>query len=69
MSDKKGIIMATTPANTTELIAKAVEIAGKRRQTLSALRDALDRHDDQRALQLARKYCGLANDKKSNRVN
>lgn len=61
--------MATTPANTDELIAKAVEIAGKRAQTLSALREALDRNDDEKALQLARKYCGLTNDEKSNRAN
>jgi hypothetical protein len=52
-----------------ELIAKAVEIASRRRQTLSQLRSALESGDERRALELARKYCGLTNDEKSDRVN
>jgi hypothetical protein len=53
-----------------ELIAKAVEIAGRRRETLSSLRNALERRDDQGALALARQYCGLTDEKtQSNRVN
>jgi hypothetical protein len=52
-----------------ELIAKAVEIASRRRQTLLLLRSALESGDERGALELARKYCGLTNDKKSDRFN
>jgi hypothetical protein len=47
----------------------ALEIAGKRRETLEQLRAALEKGDDTQALRVARALCGVEDVRESRRVN
>jgi hypothetical protein len=53
------------------IIDAAIEISVKRREALSRLRDALERGDNELALELAKQLCGMeSNDEqKNNRID
>lgn len=44
------------------LVDAARQIAGRRRQLMEQLRDALQRKDTRRALELAEELCGVTHD-------
>ena len=54
--------------NTNALMGAALEIAQERREILTQLRAALEAGDNLRALDIARKLCGLG-DAQSNRTH
>jgi hypothetical protein len=47
----------------------ALEIAGKRRETLALLRAALEKGDDTEALKVARALCGVKDGQESHRAD
>jgi hypothetical protein len=47
----------------------ALEITGKRRDTLARLRAALEQGNDVEALKLARELCGVDHEQKSHRTD
>lgn len=61
--------MSIQTSENSALIAEALEIAQKRRETLEQMRAALKRGDDVEALKQARILCGLTDEKQGNRVN
>jgi hypothetical protein len=52
-----------------ELINAALEIMEERDAMLSRIRDLLESGKDQEAITLMKRYCGITNDKKSDRAN
>jgi hypothetical protein len=51
------------------IIDAALEIASRRRDTVSRLREALIRGDEQKALEIARELCGVGNEQKRDRID
>jgi hypothetical protein len=52
-----------------ELVTTALAIAQERSDMLSRIRERLEDNDEREAITLMRQYCGISDDKKSNRVN
>jgi hypothetical protein len=58
----------TEISNLAGLIGAAVQIAGKRRETMKRLRTAILNSDTSEVYKYARELCGLENDEESNRA-
>jgi hypothetical protein len=55
--------------NLTGALEAALEIAGKRRETLARLRIALEQGNNAQALNIARELCGLDDEQESDRTH
>lgn len=59
----------TQPPNLRGVVEAALEIARERRETLAQLRAALEKGENEKALRLARRLCGLEINEERHRTN
>jgi hypothetical protein len=51
------------------VLEAALEIARKRRETLARMREALEKGNDAKVIEIARELCGVDNEPKGHRTN